>query len=248
MLHTQALADLLDGNAAAADMMFARAHEEAVDSNALPLAALVLAQRCMVAMDRGEWPVAADFSDRAARLVAEGRYDGYWTSALVYACASRIAVHRGQIDTGRRHLASAARLRPMLTYAIPAVSTQTLIEMARSYLSLSDPSGAAAVLMQAHDIIRQRPDLGSLPAAAETLHAKLAVARQSAIGSSSLTAAELRLLPLLGTHLSYGQIAERLTLSIHTVKSQAYSIYQKLGVSSRNDAVLRTRELGLAEV
>jgi LuxR family maltose regulon positive regulatory protein len=65
------------------------------------------------------------------------------------------------------------------------------------------------------------------------------------VGASSLTAAELRLLPLLATHLSLGQIGERLHVARATVKSQTTSIYRKLRVSSRRDAVSRSRELGL---
>ena len=66
-------------------------------------------------------------------------------------------------------------------------------------------------------------------------------------GASALTAAELRLLPLLSTHLSFPQIAEEMFLSRHTIKSQAMSIYRKLGASSRSQAVARSRELGLLE-
>ena len=66
-------------------------------------------------------------------------------------------------------------------------------------------------------------------------------------GSLALTAAELRLLPLLSTHMSFPEIAEEMFLSRHTVKAQAMSIYRKLGVSSRNQAVTRARELGLLE-
>ena len=73
----------------------------------------------------------------------------------------------------------------------------------------------------------------------------LATGNTRAIGASSLTAAELRLLPLLSTHLSYAEIGERLYVSKNTVKTQAYSAYRKLGVSSRSEAVVRTRELGL---
>jgi LuxR family transcriptional regulator, maltose regulon positive regulatory protein len=36
-------------------------------------------------------------------------------------------------------------------------------------------------------------------------------------------------------------------LSPNTIKSQAYSIYRKLGVSSRNQAVMQSRKLGLLE-
>jgi LuxR family maltose regulon positive regulatory protein len=59
-----------------------------------------------------------------------------------------------------------------------------------------------------------------------------------------LTRAELRLLPLLATHLSFPKIGAELSLSPNTVKSQATSIYRKLGVSSRGDAVTCVRNLG----
>ena len=66
-------------------------------------------------------------------------------------------------------------------------------------------------------------------------------------GVSSLTGAELRVLPMLATHLSFSEIGAGLFLSPHTVKSQAMSIYRKLGASSRSQAVARSRELGLLE-
>jgi LuxR family maltose regulon positive regulatory protein len=54
-------------------------------------------------------------------------------------------------------------------------------------------------------------------------------------------------LPLLATHLSYAEIAAELFLSPNTIKSQAYSLYRKLGASSRSQAVARSRELALLE-
>ena len=78
--------------------------------------------------------------------------------------------------------------------------------------------------------------------------ARLAKQRDSsAPGASALTAAELRLLPLLSTHLSFPEIAGELFLSRNTIKSEAISIYRKLGAASRSQAVARSRELGLLE-
>ncbi len=71
--------------------------------------------------------------------------------------------------------------------------------------------------------------------------------RRGDVPASALTAAELRLLPMLSTHLSFPQIAGELFLSRHTVKSEAMSLYRKLGASSRSQAVARSRELGLLE-
>ena len=63
-----------------------------------------------------------------------------------------------------------------------------------------------------------------------------------------LTRAELRLLPLLATHLSFREIGARLYVSRNTVKTQAISVYRKLGVSSRSDAIDQAAQLGLVEV
>ena len=52
---------------------------------------------------------------------------------------------------------------------------------------------------------------------------------------------------MLSTHLSFPEIAGEMFLSRYTVKSEAISIYRKLGASSRSQAVARSRELGLLE-
>jgi LuxR family maltose regulon positive regulatory protein len=54
-------------------------------------------------------------------------------------------------------------------------------------------------------------------------------------------------LPMLSTHLMFEEIADRLHVSKHTVKAQVVSIYGKLGVSSRGEAVDRAIEIGLLE-
>jgi LuxR family maltose regulon positive regulatory protein len=103
-------------------------------------------------------------------------------------------------------------------------------------------------MREVDDLLRRRPGLGTLVGEAEALRAQLAEDRGSSVpGASALTAAELRLLPLLSTHLSFPQIAEEMFLSRHTIKSQAMSIYRKLGAPSRSQAVARSRELGLPE-
>jgi LuxR family transcriptional regulator, maltose regulon positive regulatory protein len=77
------------------------------------------------------------------------------------------------------------------------------------------------------------------------LRPKVDTGRGGTVGVSSLTTAELRLLPLLFTHLTFPEIGERLYVSRHTVKTQALSVYRKLGASSRSQAVQRAQQLGL---
>ena len=84
-----------------------------------------------------------------------------------------------------------------------------------------------------------------MPAQVDELEQMLDTIRLGTVGASSLTAAELRLLPLLATHLSYRDIGERLHVSRNTVKSHAVSIFRKLGVSSRSGAIELAEEIGL---
>ena len=64
-------------------------------------------------------------------------------------------------------------------------------------------------------------------------------------GGPPLSPAELRVLPYLQTHLTLPEVAGRLFVSPNTVRSQVGSIYRKLGVSSRSEAVQRATAIGL---
>lgn len=171
--------------------------------------------------------------------------DDYVPITLVYAVAARTSIHRGATQTAQEHLIRAARLRPMLTYATPHLAVQTLLELGRAYLGLGDAAGVGVTLTEANDILHRRPDLGLLSSQADELRSRLDRLHEPIMGASSLTRAELRLLPLLPTHLSFREIGERLYISQHTAKKHATSLYQKLGVSSRSQAVQRARQLGL---
>jgi len=207
--------------------------------------ATALAERCLVAIQRNDWGQAETLAEQALAALQAGQLDDYIMSPLVHVVAGRTALHRGDLPGVKEHLARAARLRPLLTSAIPFLAVQTLLELGRAYLLLDDVAGARAVLRQARDVLQLRPDLGILPAQVEELRARLDVAHGASQGASSLTTAELRLLPLLATHLTLPEISQRLYLSKHTVKSQAVSLYRKLGATSRSEAVQRVQEIGL---
>ena len=78
----------------------------------MPLVSLILAERCVVATERNDWSAADSFAQRALRTVDDGGFDGYWTSALVFATAARSAAHGG------RH-ADCAAPRPSRSTAAP---------------------------------------------------------------------------------------------------------------------------------
>src|SRR5215204_3099154 len=181
---------LVAGQANRADPILAQAVEVATEADARPAAAIGLAERSLVAMHHEDWEQAAALAERASGVVRAGRLDGYVASALVHAVAARVAVHQGDIAQAQQQLARATRLRPLLTYALPYLAVQTLLELGRVCLALDDGAGARVVLRQARDVLRRRPDLGILPGQVDELRSKLDSSRGS-VGVSSLTAAEL---------------------------------------------------------
>ena len=130
----------------------------------------------------------------------------------------------------REALVRAQRLRHLLTYAMPQLAVQARIELTRVHLALADIAGARTLMQEIDELLRRRPGLGNLAGEARELRGRLSRERGATIpGASSLTAAELRLLPLLTTHMSFPEIAEELSVSHHTVKSQAYSALPEAG-------------------
>jgi LuxR family maltose regulon positive regulatory protein len=203
-----------------------------------------LCERSLLAMDRGDWGQAETLAEQASAAARRTRYE----DALLSAVQARAALHRGDVSTVRQELVDAQRLRPLLTYAMPHFAVQARNELARVHLALADPAAARTLLREIDEVLRRRPGLGTLVGETQSLRAQLASQRgSSAPGASALTAAELRLLPLLSTHLTFPEIGDEMFLSRHTIKAQANSIYRKLDASSRSQAVTRARQLGLLE-
>ena len=151
-----------------------------MDGGAMPATATALAERCLLAMRRNDWTAAQALAEQAVGIVAAGHLEDYIMSALAHA-GRRTPPSRCSL-VAREHLARAARLRPLLTYAIPVLAVQTLLELGRAYRLLDDPAGAGVVLRQAREVLRLRPDLGGLPAEAEELRPAWTWPDRSALG------------------------------------------------------------------
>ncbi|MFR0693558.1 LuxR C-terminal-related transcriptional regulator [Enterobacterales bacterium AE_CKDN230030158-1A_HGKHYDSX7] len=67
----------------------------------------------------------------------------------------------------------------------------------------------------------------------------------ASIDASQLSRRELSVLGMIGEGLSNQEIADRLHISLHTVKSHAQRINAKLGVCRRTQAIVRAKALGL---
>jgi LuxR family transcriptional regulator, maltose regulon positive regulatory protein len=237
----------LSGDAEAADASMEDAAELGDRYGAAPTVSVALAERSVLAMERGDWTVARTYAQEARRVVEDGGLQDYMTSILAYATAARVGLHEGNVSHAKRDLARAHRLRPLTSRAAPHLAIQSRLELARAHLTLADPGGARLLLREVGDLLRRRPALGVLAKEAEDLRIQLGAINGGTPGASTLTTAELKLLPFLPTYFSFRQIGEQTHLSPHTVKTQAISVYRKLGVTSRGEAIERAIALGLLD-
>ena len=244
----QGIARVLCGDLDGGDASLEEAVSVGEEAGAHEDVALALCERSLVAIARSDWGRAEVLAGQACAVLHRAGIEESYATPLVCAVQARAAMHRGDVPAARQELVSAQRLRHLLTYALPYFAVQARIELIRVHLALADLAAARTLMREVDELLRRRPSLGNLAGEARALRARLPKGRgSSAPGASALTAAELRLLPLLSTHLSIPEIAGELFLSRNTIKSQAISIYRKLGTSSRSQAVVRSRELGLLE-
>jgi LuxR family transcriptional regulator, maltose regulon positive regulatory protein len=116
--------------------------------------------------------------------------------------------------------------------------------LARADLAIGDATGARTLLSETQALLTQA-DSADLRHRVEVTWRRVAGRPLEATPGSTLTRAELRVLQLLPTHLSFAQIGQQLFVSRNTVKTQAVSAYRKLGVGSRSEAVDKGMTLGL---
>jgi LuxR family maltose regulon positive regulatory protein len=241
------VAELLGDEAELARSTLTDAVELADATGDAVTASLARAEGGILAAERGDWAGAETLAAGAQHAIVEARLEDSATSALTYALAARLAVREGDFEAAHRWLGRAQRFRPQLTHAVPWLAVQVRVELAQTYLAIAETSGARTLLVDMADIIRRRPDLGVLVTAAGRLDRQTEELRGGTPGAWTLTTAELRLLPYLPTHLSFREIAGRLCVSLNTVKTQAISVYGKLGASSRSGAIERAIEVGLLD-
>ncbi|WP_196418187.1 helix-turn-helix transcriptional regulator [Actinoplanes aureus] len=214
-----------------------------------PTAAVAaLAELSLLAADRDDWSDAEEKAGQAVHLIETAGIEEHLFSILGYVAAARIAAHQGNQVAARRHAGTVLRMITTFSPAvIPWLSTQVAITLAEIFLELGD---FAAARIQTEEAGRHLDGLlteGTLRQQLSRVLARFAAegGHVPVPSAMALTRAEMRVLQLLPTHLSLGQIGEELHISRNTVKAHLVAIRRKLQCASRNEVVERGRDLGL---
>src|SRR4051812_3389456 len=212
-------------------------------------AALSHAQLALVALEQGD-PSADAEAAASLALIEEAGLRENLVAILTYAVCAWVAARRGDPQGARTHAGAALRLAATPSpVAFPWLGAQAAIALGRTTLELHDTVAARLRLDEARQHINHLLAEGVLRSQYDDLAERIARDDgQSHLPSGmSLTAAEVRVLQLLPTHLTLREIADELFVSRSTVKSQVAAIYQKLDAGTRSQAVQRGREVGLLE-
>ncbi len=250
----QAVAHFLAGSAQLLSGDTARARtflDEAVRRSfpwVVATAAQALAQLAQLEWAEGDPREARRLVDRALGIVDEQQLSERPAMVLVYAAAAVLQAADGDFAEAREQAKHSAFLLDRFVGVAPWGAIEARVLLARVALMLGDLATARAEVNEADRLLARYPDSGSLAESCASVR-RTVDDTASLVGGSSvaLTPAEFRVLRMLPTHLSFGEIAGQLFVSRNTVKTQAIAVYRKFGVSSRAAAVEHAQRMGILE-
>ncbi|MGA5541135.1 LuxR C-terminal-related transcriptional regulator [Mycobacterium sp. NPDC051198] len=159
---------------------------------------------------------ALDLADRLAHQALEPQLPGYIAAYALYTLALLDWQH-GQVEQAHQ------RMEEVLTAACP--------EHVR-YQFVDNPDAVCKELLAAHRSYTAYPDFVE-----EALLAGEHDRPDS--GAARLTPRERQILAFLRTAMTMQEIAERMSISVNTLKTHQRAIYRKLGATNRREAINR---------
>ena len=216
-----------------------------LDARGLPaIHAVTLAHLGLAHLQRGDRARGQKLVRDAVEELEANRLEHYAMATMVHCADSYASALRGDRTGSRAASERAVALLEVTTGVVPRAAVHMHLVLADAALHRRDPVEAAPLLRAATVLLPQEPDAVVLHDWADGLQVRLSQQRRQP-DLPELSAAERRVLEQLPTHRSLGEVGDHLCVSRNTVKTHTLSIYRKLFVSGRSEAVDRARELGL---
>jgi LuxR family transcriptional regulator, maltose regulon positive regulatory protein len=201
----------------------------------------------LVAADEGHLEVAVSLAIEGRTVMAEFGLQETPQASLAPIALGYALGQRGDLTEAQTELENGLSARRRLPGLSPWPTLIGLTALASVRSARGDRGGAREVLAEARATLEPfGDDTGILTELVERQEHELRVRkRRDGALDRELTKRELDVLGLLDGELSTRQIAESLYVAPSTVRTQIKSIYRKLGVSSRGEAVEEAHVRGL---
>ena len=210
---------------------------------------LCLAQLALLALEDGDWEQGPLLAARARAQVVRLGSERHPAAALVFAVSALVRAHRERVEDAQADRRHAIEVMTSLVDSVPWYDAEVRAVLARAALRLGDVTGTRTLLGEATRTLSREPAAVVLRGWVDELWGQVeAFTLTELVGPSSLTTAELRVLALMPTHLSFREMGAQLHVSGNTVKTHAHAVYRKLDVCSRSEAVVRARSTGLLDI
>jgi LuxR family transcriptional regulator, maltose regulon positive regulatory protein len=198
----------------------------------------MLSFQSFAATDEGHPEEAESLAREAKALVDRFRLQRIPQATVAPIALGRALAERGRLEEAQKELENAYSARRRLPGLSSWPTLIGLLALAQVRAARGDRAEARTALAEARTILERNPDAGIFPELLERQERMLR-ARNSREGQldGELTQRELDVLRLLVGELSTRQMAQNLYVAPSTVRTQVKSIYRKLGVSSRKEAV-----------
>jgi LuxR family maltose regulon positive regulatory protein len=228
----------LSGDVEAARRTLQTAEEDGAVANVLAQIGAA-GHHALLLMDEGRWAEAKLRMTTALERFEECGLT--WASPVILTLVAQASILAHDEDPAATQKVANIDQILSLSRVLPWTALTAEVLVAESLVRQGELSEATRWMHAGLARLKSWPDAGILGPRLRRLQDVLEQRRLL----KHLTPAECRVFALLPTQLTVAEIAARLFLSIHTVKTHMRHAYAKLEVTTRTDAVDRGRQVGL---
>ena len=216
------------------------------DASLAEVRLLACSVMALVAVERGRLGQAQELVAAARQITGGGDLGDSPRRAIVYTASGAVAAMHGRLQEARGSFEHALRAGRRYSGISPWIALDTMLRLAPVLYDLGDSARAAVLLGEARAVLASRPDGAKAQLLRTEQAAKRLAGRQRPQSlAEPLTDREEEVLRLLRGTLSLREIGQELFLSANTIKTHTRAIYRKLGVTTRQEAVERGRDMGI---
>jgi ATP/maltotriose-dependent transcriptional regulator MalT len=230
------------------DLAAAHAEEAMLSKEPIALVRnLSSAIMALLAVDEGRLAQADELAQAARDIVTDPALGLGQTpqSSFAYLATGAVLAAQGKSSQARSELEHALRTRRKWLGLSPWPTLEIMFRLVPVLADLGDRAEGAALLGEARRVLTSLPDGAEAQLARLDQLERRLPHRPPVAPGEPVTEREREVLRLLQGTLSLRDIGRELYLSPNTIKTHTRALYRKLGVSDRQDALAKARELGL---